>query len=925
MNPKQLVHRMSATRAVLLAVLGLIAAIVQTPVARGGSATWLSSPGSGDWNTAGNWTPGVVPNAAGDTATFNVTRTVDVSLSANTEVNGIVFSAGASAYTIAVSPNITLTISGTGIANNSGLTQNFVTAVDGLGNQGTINFTNSATAGTQTVFTNNGATVAGGNQGIVIFSNGSSAARATFINNGVSVLTAIGGETEFTGSATAANGTFINYGGTTSGPDGGGFDEEGVTFFFNSSSGANGTFINYGGNPNVTGGGVTGFFDNSSAGNATLIAYGGTGGSAGGAIEFLNNSTGGTATVKVYGNGALDISFHNAPGVTIGSIEGTGNVFLGANNLTVGTNNLSTLFSGVIHDGGFNGGVGGSLTKTGTGTLILTGANTYTGSTTVNQGSLIVNGSIASPNTFVQPSGLLGGTGMIGGNLINGGVVSPGDAPGTLTVNGNFTQSSAGTLFIGIGGYSSGLLSIGGKASLGGALQLAVADNSLLNVGEKITILSAAGGVSGSFSTVQELNRTLIGAEVFYSPNSVFIEGFQIPFSFIAKTPNQQAVAYALDKSFSDPRAAKLIYSLDHESFDKALQDLDRISPDSLTSIYQVAVSEAKEQAFTLQRRLEDVREGSNGFSAAGFAMNGAPAQTSSYEVAGPSGPDGKSGKMALTPAPDNRWGVFVTGVGEFASLGDTGNAHGYDLTNAGFTLGVDFKATPNFVIGLATGYDYSSADLTQGGRVIVDGGKLALYTSYFTGGFYADAAVQGGYNSYDTSRAGFGGTARGDSDGGEFTAIFGTGYDFKKGALTIGPTANFGYTYLGLGSFTERGSLAALNFPNQDQESITSTIGAKASYDWKLGHVTVRPEVRAGWQHEYSDATLGITSRFASGAGPDFLVHGPGTGRDSLVLNAGVAILWTDRVSTYVYYDGELARTNYEANYVSGGFRIGF
>jgi hypothetical protein len=56
--------------------------------------------------------------------------------------------------------------------------------------------------------------------------------------------------------------------------------------------------------------------------------------------------------------------------MTIGSIEGDGNVFLGANNLTVGSNNLSTTFSGGIE------GTGGSLTKIGSGTLILSGANT---------------------------------------------------------------------------------------------------------------------------------------------------------------------------------------------------------------------------------------------------------------------------------------------------------------------------------------------------------------------------------------------------------------------------------------------------------------------------------------------------------------------------------------------------------------------
>ena len=51
--------------------------------------------------------------------------------------------------------------------------------------------------------------------------------------------------------------------------------------------------------------------------------------------------------MEVFDNGYLDISGHQS-GVTIGSIEGSGNVYLGANNLTVGTNNIDTSFSGVI-------------------------------------------------------------------------------------------------------------------------------------------------------------------------------------------------------------------------------------------------------------------------------------------------------------------------------------------------------------------------------------------------------------------------------------------------------------------------------------------------------------------------------------------------------------------------------------------------
>ena len=56
--------------------------------------------------------------------------------------------------------------------------------------------------------------------------------------------------------------------------------------------------------------------------------------------------------MKVFGNGFLDIGGHNAPGVSIGSIQGSGLVFLGALNLTVGSNNRSTNFSGLIQDGG---------------------------------------------------------------------------------------------------------------------------------------------------------------------------------------------------------------------------------------------------------------------------------------------------------------------------------------------------------------------------------------------------------------------------------------------------------------------------------------------------------------------------------------------------------------------------------------------
>jgi autotransporter-associated beta strand protein len=74
--------------------------------------------------------------------------------------------------------------------------------------------------------------------------------------------------------------------------------------------------------------------------------------------------------------------------MTAGSIEGGGTYSLGSKSLTVGGNNRSTEVSGVIADGGFFGGTGGSLVKVGAGTITLSGANSYTGGTTINAGIL---------------------------------------------------------------------------------------------------------------------------------------------------------------------------------------------------------------------------------------------------------------------------------------------------------------------------------------------------------------------------------------------------------------------------------------------------------------------------------------------------------------------------------------------------------
>ncbi|HEX8296049.1 MAG TPA: hypothetical protein VF593_07095 [Chthoniobacteraceae bacterium] len=202
------------------AVLGgaVVVLSLSTPLSLlyAGSATWSPAPGTGLWNTASNWTPATVPNDAGDTATFGISATTALSISANTTVNSIVFSPGATAFTITAAPTLTLTISGLGIVNSSGGPQNFEAGVGAIA--GKIDFTNSATAGSSTSFTNFGAQAAGNSGGRTSFFNNSTAGSGTYNNQGAGIALSLQSlsaqsRTTFSDNATAANGTFINQGG----------------------------------------------------------------------------------------------------------------------------------------------------------------------------------------------------------------------------------------------------------------------------------------------------------------------------------------------------------------------------------------------------------------------------------------------------------------------------------------------------------------------------------------------------------------------------------------------------------------------------------------------------------------------------------------------------------------------------------------
>jgi T5SS/PEP-CTERM-associated repeat protein/autotransporter-associated beta strand protein len=653
-----------------------------------------------------------------------------------------------------------------------------------------------------------------------------------------------------------------------------------------------------------------------------------------GLLRIQNGGVVKAATTTVWSTGTLEIGIN--PNLT-GTLRFDNGGTLRTIAATTFSNSATLTGTGVRVDSGifistlsgiFEG--TGGLTKSGAGTIVFTNASTYSGDTHVEGGSLIVDGSITSPNSFVNSAALLGGTGTIGGNVASSGVVSPGNSgPGKLTLNGSYTQSNTGTLEIEIGGLASvqhDLLRTDGTAQLNGVLQLARLNNFHFVPGDKVTFLTAAGGVAGTFSTVTNpFNDTIILTDVVYEANQVSLESFQGSFASLSGlSRNQRAVAKNLDLIVTDPRESELIAFLDTELLGKLRHDYDLIAPEELASIYEIGFSQVTVQNLNLQRRMEEIRAGSTGFSASGFNMHGdgrdnSDGKTSIYNTS--------SEKPAplFNPSPENRWGMFVTGSGEFVSTGnEDANARGYDITTGGVTLGLDFRPAPHFVFGVNTGYAHSSADLVEKGRVTVEAAKIGAYATYFSGGFYLDTAVGAGWNSYDTLRAALRGDTRGRTDGAEFNALIGTGYDWKKGNWSFGPIASFQYSNIGINAFTEGRSLGSLEIQEQNEDRLRSMLGMKASYDWKTCGVIVRPDMRVGWQHEYRDPSYPIDARFASEAGNVFTVRGPAVSRDKAVFGVGLSVQWSSRVLTDLYYQGE-AGSNYTFHSIGGGVSVNF
>ncbi len=500
-------------------ILCLLFVVMEIGNVSGVTKTW--SVGTGNWNTAASWSPTGVP-ATGDDVVINSSGTVTLDL-LNATCNNFSLSSGT--FRLNNATNNTLSIAGN--YSQTGGTFDFNSGSSGTS---TLNL-----AGNFTQTTGSGTMTTSGNvaNGLIVF-NGNGTQTLNFTNSrgadyvkytvsatcNLKLLSNIGlvrdnssnynGQMTVNGSIDLGTFTITN------------FSNQGQSIF---TLGPNATLIT----ANV--GGIDGSIPSNNAtrtfSTGSNYIFNGSAAQVTGvslmqnipANITINNTAGVTLSVATtisglltMTNGILNMANTN---LTVGSLTGTSNLTnssgtVGSRTVTIGSDGTSpAAYSGTISNGTASG---VSVTKTGSGILILSGANTYSGLTTINGGILqignvaalgtIVGGTTVTSGGVLDLNGIslstaepltLNGTGISnGGALINSSATA-------VTFNGAITLASASSI------GTLGNISLG--AGITGGKDLTKTGTGILFLGTSNSTLNSLTIGSGTFnSTSNTLN-----------------------------------------------------------------------------------------------------------------------------------------------------------------------------------------------------------------------------------------------------------------------------------------------------------------------------------------------------------------------------------------------------------------------------------
>lgn len=236
-------------------------------------------------------------------------------------------------------------------------------------------------------------------------------------------------------------------------------------------------------------------------------------------------SAGNTATVTVTGpvtidgDGELQFSTANFQNLVAPAVAG--------DTLTIGAG------QSVTTPGGASGRF--TLAVVNLGTIDASGAGTIVFDEDLGNGGTVLipaGGTVRiGPSATLDNDGTVTGEGTldVAGTFTNDGLIEPGIAIGTLSVTGDMTQSSAGTLHVEIGSGGNDLLAVSGTATLGGTLTASLVGGFSPPPGSSFTIVT--GTISGEFENAPNGSQiTFDGftATVVYTSSAVILQNIQV-------------------------------------------------------------------------------------------------------------------------------------------------------------------------------------------------------------------------------------------------------------------------------------------------------------------------------------------------------------------------------------------------------------
>lgn len=663
---------------------------------------------------------------------------------------------------------------------------------------------------------------------------------------------------------------------------------------------------------------ITGSSNSLSFGNATSGLIGGIV-VAGGSLTFIqpinvtvDNAISGAGQVTKSGAGTLTLtgtnSYSGGTTISAGTLQigngGTAGAIAGnvLNNGTLAFNRSDNIsFAGAISGSG-------NLTKFGAGTLTLTGTSSYGGTTLVDAGSLIVNGSIAtSSGLTVEAGAIVGGSGTLPGTLVRG-TISPGNSPGTLTVNGNLLMGAGSVYRAEVQGAVADRITVTGTASLAGTLRL-VPLGGAYSFNSPYTLLSAAGGVAGTFSPVDTTGSFGAGvvASVDYTGNTVLLTLVSRPLTPIlgVRHPaNAHAVASAIDGAVAGGADASPLFNLYNQPANAIPAAVNQLSGEVHGGASALGFQVADQFLGSMldpngSGRLAGASGGPGG--AAGFTAD-LPTKRSA------------TGPSSFDPARFSLWGASFGSRGRYEGDRSVGSAN-RTQDGAHLAVGADILLAPGTVAGVAVAGGRARASLSGGlGKVESDVFQAGLYGRTRIGPLSLGAAIGYARLDNDVQRAV---PVLGNALTASYASTVWSGrlqasaQLLSWNGLSLSPLAALQAAQVRSPAFVEQagpgGNAGALSVAGRNDRTSRSELGVQLDGQASLGAVPVTGFVRASWAHYFErDASLIAGLIALPGAG--FNASGARPDRNAALLAAGLDAKLSTRVSLGLRLDSELS-----------------